>query len=178
MIIFTRWSIACLVQSPIPPPALFLRAVLTPKYCTRLIPCHTSLNSLRGLIWIITYCSFSLELQASTILCINWHFLNSCWQRRGKIMANNFETPANEKLSSGYDIMKAKKYTRGAIYSSLWSYMADEDAFSSILFLCVWHAASWGGRQSQNQGRAYLHLNVKEIVPYVFKIHILQTKVK
>lgn len=33
-----------------------------------------------------TYCSFSLELQASTILCINWHFWNSWWQGRGKAM--------------------------------------------------------------------------------------------
>lgn len=56
--------------------------------------------------------------------------------------------------------------------------MADEEAFSSMFLLCVWQAASLGGRQSQNQGCAYLHLNVKEIVPYVFEVHILRTEVK
>lgn len=46
----------------------------------------SSTTRLRDWVWIITYCSFSLELQASTILCTNLHFLNSCWQKRGKIM--------------------------------------------------------------------------------------------
>lgn len=32
-----------------------------------------------------SYCSLSLELQASTILCINWHFWNSWWKRREQI---------------------------------------------------------------------------------------------
>lgn len=48
---------------------------------TKLIKLHCKNLMVLSVTKQNTYWSFSLELQASTILCINWHFLNSWWTR-------------------------------------------------------------------------------------------------
>lgn len=58
------------------------------------------------------------------------------------------------------------------------AYVSDEDAFSRVFLLAVCLDVSGSGRHSQDHGRANLHLNVKEVVPDVSKIHILAKKAK
>lgn len=106
----------------------------------------------RSLIWIITYCSFSLELQASTILCINWHFLNSCWQGREKGVTNYFQTAASEEIWTEYLVMRTKGNTWRAVCSSIlvlhgwWGWL-----LFHILPLCL--AGCQFGREAKPESR-------------------------
>jgi len=51
--------------------------------------------------------------------------------------------------------------------------MFDEDALPRGVLLRVGLDFSGGGGHGQNHGCADLHLNVEEVVPDVFEIHIL-----
>lgn len=54
--------------------------------------------------------------------------------------------------------------------------MFDEDALPGVFLLCVQLDVSGGRGHSQNHGCADLNLNVEEVVPDVFEIHILGRK--
>lgn len=56
--------------------------------------------------------------------------------------------------------------------------MFDEDALPGVFLLCVQLDVSGGRGHSQNHGCADLNLNVEEVVPDVFEIHILGRKTK
>lgn len=56
--------------------------------------------------------------------------------------------------------------------------MFDKDAFPGMILLCVWLAVSWGRGHGQDHGCADLHLDMEEVVPDVFEIHVLQRATK
>lgn len=51
--------------------------------------------------------------------------------------------------------------------------MFDKDALPCMFLLRVWLNVNGGRGHSQNHGCADLHLDVEEVVPDVFEIHIL-----
>jgi len=56
--------------------------------------------------------------------------------------------------------------------------MFDEDTLSDMSLLCLWLDVRWSRGHSQNHCCADFHLNMEEVVPDVFKIHILLNKAK
>ena len=56
--------------------------------------------------------------------------------------------------------------------------MFDEDALPRMFLLCIWLDVTGGGGHSKNHGCTDFNLNVEEVVPDVFEIHVLRSKTK